>query len=179
MKKKVLIILVFVIAVISLFTFKVVLNSRENDKTKIVDKKEKDKNENIINNIETNNKDITNNDDINNNTNKNDMEINTPSDNDVIIKKEEKPISKPEQTKPTIKTEQPKIETSKCTSKKFAVSWFVADFKTEQECVILGEKYSYDYSYACSSMQDECGQIWYMLRLRDRDGKYVNYKTIQ
>ena len=82
------------------------------------------------------------------------------------------------QPKEKAKIETPQVEKT-CEEKKFLFSWFRADFEDNESCMEEGKKYVEKYAYACSYHADDCGKVWYMLRLTDEDGNSVNYHDIK
>lgn len=139
--------------------------NKQNEVQDIITQEKKVNNEENIKNNNSVSKDVYTND---SKSNKNNLEVN-PSNNNNVIKKKEPPKNPKQEEK----------DNYKCESKTFDFSWFSPDFNTEEECVKIGEQFAYDYSYACTSMKDKCNVTYYMLRLRDREGNYVNYKTLK
>lgn len=134
----------------------------EEIKEKIVDKKDETSKSEVSQNKKVENK-TTN--------NKNKKENNTS-------KPKESSSKETTQTKEENKTEIIQEEKT-CEEKKFAFSWFRADFEDNESCMEEGKKYAEDYAYACSYHADDCGKVWYMLRLTDEDGNSVNYHDIK
>lgn len=81
------------------------------------------------------------------------------------------------QTTSTMTTTKQLTTTQSC-SKVFVMSWFRADFKTEAECVAMGEKYRNPYGYKCYYNYDNCGEKYYMLRLWIDENDWIYYKDV-
>lgn len=94
-----------------------------------------------------------------------------------------KSITTTKQIQTTTTTTTTKITTIQPTttqscSKVFLQSWFRADFKTEAECVNMGERYKNPYGYACYSNYDKCGEKYYMLNLWLEPDDWIYYKDV-
>lgn len=67
-----------------------------------------------------------------------------------------------------------------CTPKKFYLS-FTADFESMETCQSIGQQYidqGLYRGYMCYYATDDCGDLYYMLKLLDENGNYINYSDI-
>lgn len=191
MKKKIIIISISLIALISLTLFvsyKFISNKKENankvlethestdvnteneesdNKNEDQEESKTDDSKNEVEEVQEEPKQET--------TNKNSTtSSNTSSNNNNVItpKQEEVPTQNNVTQEPT--------PTPSCTPRKFYTQ-FRADFDSFEECNFNGIKYKQELGYlgfVCDYTTDDCGVTYYMLSFFDNTGTYYGYDTI-